>query len=441
MRIFQLAMFCIFLLLTFSCGQKKAIKRLDNTGIDSTELANRIENLLDTANVHGMALTIFNENKIVYKNTFGYKRFDEKSILTDSTNIYGASLSKAVFGVLVMKLVEEDVIDLDIPLQDYLDKPIYQYKPLTRWHDNYADLKSDTLYHKITARVCLSHTTGFPNWRWEESDQKLKVRFEPGSRYSYSGEGFTYLQVVIEKVVGKNLEELAQEKIFQPLGMTNTSYKWNSKFEKDFAFGHAITGAIFEKDKDNEPRGASTLETTLVDYSTFLEAVLQKKILTSSSWHELFQPQIRIYSIRQFGPLSLKDSTLNDNIKLSYGLGWGLLDSPYGLGAFKEGHGEGFQHYSILYPEAGKGILIMTNSDNGESVFKELLEMCIADTYTPSKWNNYVPYQDKKTIPDSLYGYQCSPCNVDCDTLSFENPGKCPNCSMKLIPKISMLYN
>ena len=73
----------------------------------------------------------------------------------------------------------------------------------------------------------------------------------------------------------------------------------------------------------------------------------------------------------------------NDAIKLSYGLGWGLLQSPYGTGAFKEGHGDGFQHYSIIFPEQGTGIIIMSNSDNAESIFKELLETAIGDTLHP----------------------------------------------------------
>lgn len=389
--------------------------------------------------MHGLALAIFNNNKLIYKNTFGYSRFDTKIPLTDSTNLYGASLSKAVFGVLVMQLVEEGVIDLDTPLQSYLPKKIWEYEPRTRWHDDYSSLASDSLYHKITARMCLSHTSGFPNWRWYEADKKLKVLDKPGTRYRYSGEGMTYLQVVLERMLERGLEELAQEKIFQPLGMHNTSYTWQPHFEDDFAYGHAATGALFGKDKDNEARGASTLETTLEDYSKFLEAVLQQKLLTPAAYQELFATQIRIRSVRQFGPLSNKDSTLNDAIALGSGLGWDVLQSPYGVGALKGGHGEGFQHYSVLFPEAGIGVLMMTNSDNGESIFKELLALTIADTYSPTEWKNHVPYQERALIADSLYGYQCSPCHQACDSLTFTSFGKCPHCSMDLKPKISLL--
>jgi serine-type D-Ala-D-Ala carboxypeptidase/endopeptidase len=65
-------------------------------------------------------------------------------------------------------------------------------------------------------------------------------------------------------------------------------------------------------------------------------------------------------------------------------------------GAFKEGHGDGFQHYSIIFPEAGTGIIMMSNSDNAESIFKELLETAIADRYTPWYWENYIPYNQQK---------------------------------------------
>ena len=368
------------------------ITRMDKSMIDKDTLTTNIEELIRRAEVHGMAVTVFDDAQITYQETFGYKNFPKKMPLSDTTNMYGASLSKAVFGVLVMKLVEEKVIDLDSPLESYLPKRIFEYAPATRWHDNYSDLATDTLYSKITARMCLNHTTGFPNWRWFEPDRKLRVKFEPGSRYSYSGEGFVYLQVVLEKLLGSGLEELAQEKIFRPLGMKHSAYEWHTAFEKDFAYGHTSEGEIYPKDKDNEPRGGSTLETTAADYSKFLAAVLQGELLRETSWQEIFRPQIRIRSQRQFGPLAEKDSDLNDGIQLSYGLGWGIFTSPAGIGVFKEGHGDGFQHYSILFPEIGKGILIMANSDNGEGIFKALLETAIADVYTPWEWEGYIPF-------------------------------------------------
>ncbi len=372
--------------------QAQSVIKLDESKISFVSLDSKIQSLMKAANVQGLAITVFNNNEPVYKKTFGYNRLDTKEPIKSNSNIYGASLSKVVFAVLVMKLVEEGVINLDKPLQDYLPKPIYEYTPTKKWHDNYRDLKNDSLYKQITARMCLDHTTGFHNWRWYEPDQKLRVNFKPGTKYSYSGEGLVYLQVVLEKMLGKSLEELMQEKIFTPLGMTMSYYTWQPKFEKDYSFGHKTNGELYEKDKDNEARSASTLETTLDDYTQFTKAVLKKSVLAPSTTKEMFTPQIKIRSVQQFGPLSMRDSTTNDAIKLSYGLGWVLLQSPYGTGAFKEGHGDGFQHYSIIFPEQGTGIIIMSNSDNAESIFKELLETAIGDTFTPWYWENYIPY-------------------------------------------------
>jgi CubicO group peptidase (beta-lactamase class C family) len=372
----------------------RVVKRLDGSQITDEALTGRIEDLVKKARVAGLAIAIFNDREPVYTRAFGVKRTDTKEPLRPDTVFYGASLSKAVFAVLVMRLVEEGVIDLDTPLVTYLDKPVSAYEPSSRsaWHESHKDLADDKNLLKITARMCLDHTTGFPNWRWYEEDRKLRINFEPGTRYSYSGEGLTFLQVVLERRTGRTLEDLMREKIFGPYGMTMSSYTWQPRFESNFCNGHDGAGTVLVKDKDNAARSASTLETTAEDYEHFLRAVLQRQGLKDSSWKELFSTQIRIRSKAQFGPLAREDGPWNDAIQLGYGLAWGVLQTPHGRAAFKEGHGDGFQHYSILFPERGIGVLLMTNSDNGESTFKELLELTIADIYTPWKWENYVPY-------------------------------------------------
>ncbi len=396
--VFNFRSYFLILLIIPVIGFSQTVTRLDDSKISPGELDNKVQQLMKDGNVHGLAITVFNKNKPVYKKVFGYKRFDTKEPLQTNTNIYGASLSKAVFAVLVMKMVEEKVIELDKPLESYLPQPVFAYGKGTSWNQDYTALKEDSLYKKITARMCLDHTSGFPNWRWYEPDQKLRVHFEPGSGYSYSGEGLCYLQFVLEKITGKLLEQLMEEKIFHPLGMSTSAFTWQARFEKNYCYGHDTNGKVLEKDKDNAPRSASTLETTPGDYSLFLEGVLEQRILGAVSYKEMFTPQLRLHSKIQMEAQSWLDTTNseNDKIQLSYGLGWGILQTPYGFGAFKEGHGDGFQHYSIIFPEKQMGILIMTNSDNGEGIFKELLEFATGDKYTPWRWQNYIPYDQKK---------------------------------------------
>ena len=390
-----LACASIFLIAACAPGAARSsgttITRLDETTIDTAALTRQIDSLTRAATVHGLTVTIFNDAEPVYMRAFGFADLSTRAPLRTGTEMYGASLSKAVFSVLVMRLVEQGVLDLDKPLQEYVSTPLFENRG-TSWHEDLSDLRADSRYRHITARMSMSHTTGFPNWRWVEPDQKLRIRFEPGAMFSYSGEGMTLLQIVIQKITGKPLEQLMHEHVFGPYGMTMSSYTWQPRFEADYAVGHAADGKAYPKDKDNAPRAPSTLETTTEDYARFMTAVLRRQGLAEASWNELFKPQVRIRSRTQFGPGASETTSANDAIELSYGLGWGLQRTPYGWGAFKEGHGDGFQHYSIVYPAKKLGVLLMSNSDNGESIFGHLLALTIADTFTPLEWANYRPY-------------------------------------------------
>jgi CubicO group peptidase (beta-lactamase class C family) len=298
----------------------------------------------------------------------------------------------------VLQLVEEGILTLDTPLQQYLNKPLPDYRFPKSWQ-GYTDLRGDQRYEALTARMCLTHTTGLPNWRFLTSQGydpqgKLYFQFAPGTRYSYSGEGLSLLQFVLEQRTGKGLEEMAQERIFKPLGMTRTSYiyVWRPGQERQYAYGHDGQQRVLPKDEVDDAGAAGSMCTTLADYSTFLAAVLQGKLLKKASYREMFKQQVTIRSQQQFGPNALVDTQDNEDIALGYGLGWGVLATPYGRGAFKEGGSEGYHHYSIVFPKTATGVLIMTNSDNGNSILKELLEKCIGDTFTPWQWENYIPY-------------------------------------------------
>lgn len=397
MKLFFYMLGCI---LFFASPKEPRIERIDGSEIDASELSDKIQALLDSAHITGMAISIFNSNEMVYQKAFGYANLEKKEFLETRDVFYGASFSKAVFGYLVARLVQDGTLNLDTPLQQYLDRPIPELEFEKEWR-GFKNLADDNRYEAITARMCLSHTTGFPNWRWISRTNKftpegdIHFYFDPGTDYSYSGEGIRLLQVVVEHLTGKGLEELAREKVFDPLDMNMTSYVWQNRFENEHCLGHTVEQKVIPKDTEEDAGAAGSMETTLEDYAKFVGHLLTLASQDAEITNMMFEPVIRIRSKAQFGPLSLEKSDENDDIELSYGLGWGLLQSPYGLGAFKEGHGEGFQHYSIIFPEKQTAIIILSNSDNAESIFKELLEITIADVYTPWKWENYIPYNYK----------------------------------------------
>ncbi|TVZ60172.1 CubicO group peptidase (beta-lactamase class C family) [Flavobacteriaceae bacterium MAR_2010_105] len=393
----------IILSIIIGCSKKSErikIQRIDGSSITSAELDNRIKTLVDTAAVTGFTVTIVNQDTVAYQKAFGYSNYDKKDSLKINHVFYGASLSKAVFGYIVAQLVNEGFVDLDKPLQEYLEVPIPEMRFDREWRE-FRNLAGDERYKNITLRMCLSHTTGFPNWRWvsrtgefqEEGD--IEFYFDPGTDYSYSGEGIRLAQIVVEKVMGKGLEQLARERVFDPLNMDMTSYVWQERFENSFCYGHTTEQKILYKDTEDEAGAAGSMETTPLDYSKFLSKILELSSHNSEVTKLIFKPNIVINSKKQFGPKSIEKTNENDSIGLSYGLAWGILQSPYGHGYFKEGHSEGFQHYSIIFPEKQIGILLMANSDNAESIFKEVLELGIADIYTPWYWEDYIPYDMK----------------------------------------------
>lgn len=372
----------------------QTINRIDGSKIPADSLNAKIEYLMKKANVSGVAISVFNNDKPIFSKTYGLADVQKNRALQPSSVLYGASFSKTVFAYIVMQLVQEKVIDLDKPLVEYLSKPLPDYV-ISGKRRGYQDLKDDDRYKKITARMCLSHTTGFPNWRWFEEDKKIKIKFDPGTRYSYSGEGLYLLQFVLEQITGKDYETISQERVFKPLGMVNSSQVWQTRFDSDICYGHNANGEPYELSKRTEANAGGSLSTTLEDFTKFYTALINRKGLSKKIFSEMTSPQIRIKSKSQFGPFAKVDGNDNDNIELSYGLGVGVFKTPFGSAFFKEGHDEGWGHYSICFPDKKIAIVIMTNNDNGESIFKELLAYSIGDVFTPWQWENYIPYDQK----------------------------------------------
>jgi len=340
------------------------------------------------AKVTGVGIAILNDGRVAYLKAFGIRDKEKNLPLTPDSVMTAASFSKVAFAYMVMQLVEEGILDLDKPVCQYLPKPLPEYAA-------YKDLASDSRYQQITARMLLSHTSGFPNWRWINDDRKLNINFTPGSRFAYSGEGIALLQVVVEKVTKRPLNRLMHERIFEPFGMTRTSMVWERRFETDYANGYDEEGRSLGPQRREKADAAGGMQTTLRDFSRFIEAVLQGKGLQKKARDIMLSPQIQIFSKHEFPTLATEATDGNKPIRLSYGLGWGLYWTPYGKAFFKEGHDEGWRHYTVCFNDPKTGIVIMTNSSNGEGIYKELLETLLKNTFTPIEWEGFTPYNQQ----------------------------------------------
>src|SRR5262249_29626119 len=150
----------------------------------------------------------------------GVRRMMTGAPVTDRTIFEAASLSKPVFAYAVLQLMNAGAVSLDEPLSRFLP----------------GHMAADDRASLITGRHVLSHTTRLPNWRSET--RPLRTYFAPGERFSYSGEGFVYLQRVVEQIVGGALEGIMNRLVFAPLGMASSSFVWQDRFEQDFAEPH-----------------------------------------------------------------------------------------------------------------------------------------------------------------------------------------------------------
>jgi CubicO group peptidase (beta-lactamase class C family) len=378
------ALATIVLLLGFSSEiaqqplARTTILRLNGSSLTSTEVDATVTRLMKNANVTGVGIAVFHDGKISYIKAYGQRDTEKGLALTPDSVMPGASMSKAAFATVVMQLVQRGVLDLDVPIQQYLPKPLPEY-------EKYADLQDDDRYKKLTLRILLSHTSGFPNFRWFEDDHKLKIHFEPGTRYAYSGEGFQLAQLVVETVTGKSLTALMEEDLFGPLGMTRTSMIWEPRFESDFANGYDEHGKSLGPQQRSKPGAAGSMQTTLHDYATFLSAVMRDEVLNPKTSAEMFRPQVMINSTHQFPSLAPETTTAHDAIQLSAGLGWGLYTSPNGNVFFKGGYDDGWRHQGICFSN-GDGLLIMTNSSNGDGIFKPVFDSILGETSYPFDW-------------------------------------------------------
>lgn len=371
-------------------ARAEKLRRLDGSTISRNEIDSQVKRLIQAANVTGIAIAVLNEDKVVYAKGFGFRNVEKKLSLNENTVMYGASFTKSLFACLVMQLVGEGKLDLDKPVGQYLEKPLPEYA-------GYADLTGDDRYKKITARMLLDHTSGLPNWRWLAPDHKLKIYFDPGARFAYSGEGIELLQLVVETITHQPLTDLMRDQVFRPAGMNRTEMIWDARFDDNFAFGYDESGKNLGAQKRLTAQAAGSMATTVADMGRFLVALRAGMLLRKQTREEMFTPQIAIHSPHEFPSLDTQTTTANDAIKLSYGLGWGLFSTPLGKAYFKEGHDDGWNNHMVCFDEAKICMVMMANSSNGDGIFKELLQTVIGDTYTPWQWEGYIPYQQKQT--------------------------------------------
>jgi CubicO group peptidase (beta-lactamase class C family) len=340
-----------------------------------------IARLMRLATVPGMSIATVRGADLTVEG-YGVRRAGTQDTVTGDTVFEAASLSKPVFATIVLQLAAEGVIDLEKPLGDYLALP------------NPADERAKT----ITAAHALSHSGGWRNWRGGR-DVTLTSDFPPGSRFSYSGEGFFFLQRVVEKLTGQGLSRLARERVFEPLGMRSSSFLWRPEIDATLASPHSNRGVPFDSHNvriskafralpveagktvdewtnEDVERAMPKADANLPVLPNFLVPNAAASLMTSARDYGTFARWL-LGAGPVAGGRAVLDRMNTQRVAINEALGWGL-----GIGVERYdgrqylwhwGDNPGFKNFVVVEPAAGTATVIFTNGNAGARVYERVL--------------------------------------------------------------------
>jgi CubicO group peptidase (beta-lactamase class C family) len=377
------------ILIAETSGFIAAQKIPDHSAIDA-----RVNKIMTDTQAKGLALAVIDKGNVSYVHAYGVRNAKGDPLTTD-TVMYGASLTKTVFAYNVMQLIDQGKLKLDTPIKDILEKPLSSYDDGSdpKFADKYGPYKtlaSDPRWEKITPRICLTHSTGLNNFWFAEPDQKFHLHFDPGSRYSYSGDGLVLLQFAIEhgrkaEGLGTGVGDLTQAN-FDRLGMTRTSLIWRDDFSSNLADGWNDQGKPEEHDARSKVRASGSMDTTISDIAKFAAALVRGDGLTASARKELTKPQLHIGTVHQF-PIFASDAPAKERRKDLYvGLGVIVFDGPQGHGFFKGGHNNITGNTMVCIETSQRCVVILSNDVRAEAGFAELVRFILGDIGVPYDW-------------------------------------------------------
>jgi CubicO group peptidase (beta-lactamase class C family) len=337
--------------------------------------------LMARSGVTAVSVAVVERGETVYARTLGVVDARSRRPSDEHTVFRAASLSKPVFAYLVMKLVDEGVLDLDTPVHRYFPKPLSTYPA-------YASFRDDPRHQRLTARLLLSHQSGLPNWRRVRPDGPMTFDSAPGDQFGYSGEGYALLQRVIETATGRDLAALAREKVFDPLDMNDTSFLWETRFngrfavELDTGLGGLITGTRIRAN------AAASVITNARDYARFIAAVMSGTGLTPEARAAWLEPQVAITSRSLFSRPGT-DGGASRAHKLAWTSGWGTFEDARGRAFFHVGMEEGCENFAELFTERQLAVVLLSLTNNQHSISAPVVEYALGRGFSPLEWLEY----------------------------------------------------
>ena len=350
-HIISLAIKVIFIVVSFSicsaqekASTSKTIKNLMGNDIQTKDIESFLTSAMKRLDVPGVSLAIINDSQITYHTTQGFADKENNKVITNQTIFEAASLSKPLFAYFVMQLVEQKKLDLDTPL--------YQYLP-------YPDIAYDDRYKKITSRMVLSHTSGFPNWRTDYKDKKLFISFDPGTSFQYSGEGYQYLAKVLMHLYNTDdagLEKIYQKQIAKPFDLQYTKFVQDAYNVQQKAAPYKDGKRIEGEDETDVFGAAFSIHSEAKDFSKWLIALFDQKGLSQDGYDELFKSQVTLP----------EDSNQREYGITDWTLGFSKAPMPFGNVFAHGGNNHGYTSLFVIHREKKWGFVIFTNADQSQ---------------------------------------------------------------------------
>ncbi|PJJ59839.1 serine hydrolase domain-containing protein [Hymenobacter chitinivorans] len=327
-----------------------------------------LEALLKRENVPGLQL-VYTKKGETKQYSLGLRQASTAQPMDATTTMQAASLGKVVLAYTALRLHDQGRFDLD--------KPLLTYAP-------YPRLQAEPRAGRITARMVLGHTSGLPLWAeypladsWKTS--KLTLKFAPDSCWSYSGEGYVWLQRTLEHITGKTLDQLAQQEVFGPLKMKHSSFTWQARFDQNAAFGHDEAGKPTEVKRFAEPNGGFSLLTTAANYSRFARALLRGQGLKPAT------ARLLTTAANPATRCTTPPTATAANISWAWGLG--LASTSHGPAQWHWGNNGDFRGFFMTFPQTQETLVFFTNSANGLKLVDDVLSLFVGPgQYQAMQW-------------------------------------------------------
>jgi CubicO group peptidase (beta-lactamase class C family) len=312
---------------------------------------------LKESDVPSLAVAYIENGKVAWTAVYGEQ---SPGVAANEKTLYNmASLTKPITAETVLRLASVGKVSLDESMLPF-------------WVD--PDIKDDPQNKLLTPRLCLSHQTGFANWR-RMTGGVLKIRWTPGTQTGYSGEGYDYVGRFVEKKLGEAFDGLAQEMVFDRIGMKETSYTAKDWYSGRLAVPH---GPKSERPIDSVAttwNGADLLRTTIGDYAKFVVSVMHNEGLTegiaaerATMTRDLVKPEDLEKACRKAGEVG------HCSLTAGMGLGW-EVEAVNGVKILDhDGSDWGVKTFAMFVPSEGIGVVAFTNGENGMQVIRRVVE-------------------------------------------------------------------